>query len=246
MTPTSAPASEGAAPADAHGGETRQNQAPAGEAPTGEAPTGEASESAPAREYPLRLEDFQLIQRIRRGEAAAFEDLVDRYGDDLFGLAFSLVGNRADAEDVLQQALLGAYRRIDSFEGRSSLKTWLVRILVNQASKARRSRRVRRSIPLDAGRGDGRGDGRGEGGNGANGVVVTTGPATAAVDSRLDLLAMLEELSPDHREILLLRETQQLSYDEIAEALGVPRGTVESRLFRARQELRRKFANYFA
>jgi RNA polymerase sigma-70 factor (ECF subfamily) len=215
MTPTSAPASEGAAPA--------------------EAPAG-----APARDYPLRLEDFQLIQRIRHGEAAAFEDLVDRYGDDLFGLAFSLVGNRADAEDVLQQTLLGAFRRIDSFEGRSSLKTWLVRILVNQASKARRSRRVRRSVPIDSGHGGG--EGGGEGG----GVVVTTEPTTAAVDSRVDLLTMLEELSPDHREILLLRETQQMSYDEIAETLGVPRGTVESRLFRARQELRRKFQGYFS
>lgn len=220
MTPTSAPASEDAAP--------------------GETPDGES-----ARQYPLRLEDFRLIQRIRAGEGAAFEELVDRYSDDLFGLAFSLVGNRADAEDVLQQTLLGAYRRIDSFEGRSSLKTWLVRILVNQASKARRSRRVRRSVPIDPGpaRGDERGGrgGRGEG----NGVVVTTGSATAAVDSRLDLLAMLEELSPDHRQILVLRETQKMSYDEIAETLGVPRGTVESRLFRARQELRRMFAGYF-
>ena len=153
--------------------------------------------------------------------------MVDRHCDDLFGLAFSLVGNRADAEDVVQQTLLGAFRRIDSFEGRSSLKTWLVRILVNQASKTRRSRRVRRAVPIDPG--TGRGDERGEG----KAWSSRRESAAAAVDSRLDLLAMLEELSPDHREILLLRETQQMSYDEIAETLGVPRGTVESRLFRA-------------
>lgn len=233
MTPTSAPASE-----DTASGDAPESVGPEGVAPQS-ASQGAPARPAPAREYTLRLEDHQLIQRIRQGEASAFGDLVDRYGDDLFGLAFSLVGNRADAEDVLQQALLGVFRRIDSFEGRSSLKTWLVRIVVNQASKARRSRRVRRSIPIDPG--SGRSDAKGEG----NGVVVTTESDTAAVDSRLDLLSMLEELSPDHREILLLRETQQMSYDEIAAALGVPRGTVESRLFRARQELRRKFADYF-
>jgi RNA polymerase sigma-70 factor, ECF subfamily len=183
----------------------------------------------------LRRNDLELVQRIRSGDKAAFQELVSLYSDDLFGLAYSLLGNAADAEDALQQTLLGAFSRIDSFEGRSSLNTWLVRILYNQASKLRRYRRVRRMAPIDTR------DGTVEGG-----PTPRSESTAAAVDSKVDLTAMLEELSPEHREILVLRELERMSYDELAETLKIPRGTVESRLFRARQELRRRHEGYFS
>jgi RNA polymerase sigma-70 factor (ECF subfamily) len=151
-----------------------------------------------------------------------------------------MVGNAADAEDVVQQALLGAYRRITSFEGRSTLKTWLISIVMNQASKALRSRRVRRALSLDAASEEG-------GPTAATGALadaVSTQPATAAIDTRIDLVSMLAALSPDHRDVIVLRELQRMTYDEIAAALKIPRGTVESRIFRARRELRERFEEY--
>lgn len=176
--------------------------------------------------------DSELLRAIRGGEEAAFHELVDRHGDSLFALAYSLLGSRTDAEDAVQETFLGAFRRAGSFEGRSSLKTWLVRILVNQAYKTRRSRKVRRTDPIeleDRQRSDG---------------VLRVASGSVAVESRIDVQAMLKTLSPEHREVIVLRELQGFSYEEMAEALGVPVGTVESRLFRARKELKQRFTGY--
>ena len=185
-------------------------------------------------------ETDDLVRRLRAGDGEAFRELVKRFSGDLYGLAYSLMGNAADAEDVVQQALVGAVRGIASFEGRSSLKTWLFTILSNQAGKARRSRKLRQATPLDA---------AGEAADaGARGAARTTpadtrSPAGSA-DVRMDVSAMLDALAPDHRDVIVLREIEQLSYEEIAVALGIPRGTVESRLFRARRFLRERFPAY--
>jgi RNA polymerase sigma-70 factor (ECF subfamily) len=148
-------------------------------------------------------------------------------------MACSLMGNATDAEDVLQETFLGAFNRLSAFEGRSSVKTWLVRILMNHASKFRRSKRVRRTDALPDQLGPASGD---EG-------YAASSPA-AAVESTVDVMQMLQTLSPEHREVIVLRELQQMSYEEIAEALRIPRGTVESRLHRARLELKRKYEGY--
>jgi RNA polymerase sigma-70 factor (ECF subfamily) len=182
----------------------------------------------------LQVSDAELVHKIRGGDEAAFRELVNRHGDSLYGLACSVMGNASDAEDVLQETLLGAFRRFGAFEGRSSVKTWLVRILLNHASKFRRSRRIRHTsvLPDEVGPDDGQGGG------------LDTGSPAAIVESRVDLDAMLQVLSLEHREVIVLRELQQMTYDEIATTLKVPRGTVESRLHRARQELKRRFAGY--
>jgi RNA polymerase sigma factor (sigma-70 family) len=151
-----------------------------------------------------------------RADEATFHDLVDRYANEMYRLAVSLVGNAADAEDVVQETFSGAFQALPNFDGRSSVRTWLSRILVNQAAKWRRRRKVRRTVMLDA---------------------AAPGPSPE-MGLRIDVLGSLETLSPEHREVIALREFQEMSYDEMAEVLGVPRGTVESRLFRARQELR--------
>ena len=157
-----------------------------------------------------------------RGDEAAFHELVDRYANEMYRLAVSLVGNAVDAEDVVQETFSGAFQAMPDFDGRSSVRTWLSRILVNQAAKWRRRRNVRRTVMLDA---------------------ATPGPSPE-LGLRIDVLGTLETLSPEHREVIALREFQGMSYEEMAEVLGVPRGTVESRLFRARQELRGRLKAY--
>jgi RNA polymerase sigma-70 factor (ECF subfamily) len=109
------------------------------------------------------------------------------------------------------------------------MRTWLVRILVNQVRMWRRTRRSRgldetTSLPAS--------------------LAAASAPAERGVDAKLDLTEMLSQLSEEHRQVIILRELQGMSYQEMARALDVPRGTVESRLFRAREELRKRFKGY--
>ena len=182
----------------------------------------------------LRVSDLELVRKARNGDGDAFHELMNRYAGELFALAVSLVGNVADAEDVLQETFSGAFRHLAAFAGRASVKTWLIRILVRQSARCRRTRKRHEHVALD-------------------GVLETSGggiagrralSASSDLDTRMDLLHMLRTLSPEHREVIVLRELQGMTYDEIAETLGVPQGTVESRLFRARQGLRERLKDY--
>ena len=170
-------------------------------------------------------DDADLLRRSATGDGRAFGTLVDRHADRLFRLAVSLVG-RSDAEDVLQEALAGAYRSAGGFRGGASVKTWLSRILATQAAKWWRDRKGR----------------RGEAVEDPIGPAVSGGES--AVGARLDLQAALDELSPEHRQVLVLRELDGMGYEQMAQSLGVPRGTVESRLHRARAELRKRLTAY--
>jgi RNA polymerase sigma-70 factor, ECF subfamily len=177
--------------------------------------------------------DLELVRRARRGDEAAFHMLVDRYGQELYGLAWSLTGNQADAEDVVQETFAGAFRALGAFEERASVKTWLVRILVRQAARIHRSKGNRKVFSLD-------------GFPDPDAVAVDRTPQVDGLDARMDVAAMLDGLSEEHREVIVLRELEGMSYEEIAETLRVPRGTVESRLFRARQVLKERLKGYLA
>jgi RNA polymerase sigma-70 factor (ECF subfamily) len=182
--------------------------------------------------------DRELVAASASGDPRAFHALVDRHGPGLLRLARSLCRTRSDAEDVVQETFAGAFRGLSRFDGRASVRTWLSRILVRQAAKAwNRSRRQRDVLTLESPEAQSGGwrmpDGRG----GAT-------SATSSVDQRLDLRQILESLGEDHRQVILMREIQGLSYAEMAEALDVPRGTIESRLHRARRELRRLLEGY--
>lgn len=166
-------------------------------------------------------DDQQLVQRAKANDAAALHELVDRYADDMYGTACFLVGNREEAHDVVQETLIGMIRALPSFEGRSSFKTWLWGILIRQAARSRRSAKPTAMLP------DGAADGRAE-----------------SSDARMDIEAALGRLSADHRQVLVLREFEGMSYAEISATLSVPQGTIESRLFRARQELKKHLAGY--
>jgi RNA polymerase sigma-70 factor (ECF subfamily) len=176
-------------------------------------------------------DELSLVRDLKRGADPAFQRVLDVHGPRLLRLARAMLGNPSDAEDALQQTLIGLMQSIGSFRGESSLKTWLTRIMVNQASKIRRSRSTRSAVSLDAGAAEP-----------ISAAVV--GSTSAAVAAKADVQTMLAELSPEHRDILVLRELEGFSYKEIAEALGIAQGTVESRLFRAREQMRRRFEGY--
>jgi RNA polymerase sigma-70 factor (ECF subfamily) len=162
-----------------------------------------------------------LLRHVHRGETPALEELIRRHGPYLYGIARSLSGNEHDAEDLVQDVFVATLSA--KFRGESSVRTWLVAILVRRAAMLRRSM-SRHPLRLGS---------------------TTDVVKTPASDAKADLAGMLEALSPEHREVIVLRELQQMSYEEIALVLSIPRGTVESRLHRAREQLRLRFKNYF-
>lgn len=174
-------------------------------------------------------DDLQLVQQIARGDEAAFRALVDRQAPYLYGIAHALTGQAADAEDVVQETLAVLLK--GGFRGEASVRTWLVGVLVRRVAMLRRAGRRRKAVlSLD-------------GALGREQEVAAT-DSSLVVEAGLDLTTMLQSLSPDHRAVLVLRELQGMTYDEMAEVLGVPRGTVESRLHRAREEMRRRYKGY--
>ena len=186
----------------------------------------------------MRVTDLELVRAAADGDTAAFHTLVDRHARGLFRLAMSLSPTRSDAEDICQETLVGAFRGLKRFAGRASVKTWLMRILMRRAAKHwHKHRHVRKTLSLHVGGDDSRTSERQEG-------LPTTPSASVSVDQRIDLHAVIRTLVPEHRQVILLRETQGLSYEEIAQTLQIPRGTVESRLHRARLELRERMKDY--
>ena len=175
-------------------------------------------------------QDAAHAAQARDGDASAFHALVDRHAARLFAMAACFVGNATDAEDIVQETFAGAFRGLRAFEGRSSVRTWLTSILLRQTAMHRRrtTRRDARLVRLETA---------------AEPVAAVPSP-TQAADTRIDVMDAIQLLSPQHRDVIILRELQGLSYDEMAEALGVPRGTVESRLFRARRHLQERLKGY--
>jgi RNA polymerase sigma-70 factor (ECF subfamily) len=177
------------------------------------------------------------------GDAEAFHDWVDRYGPALFRLARSLSGNRLDAEDLCQETFEAAFRGFHRFDGRASIKTWLTSILMRRCAKLwRKERHARRALSLDRRTETGSCDRQDPGGALAEELSVAS--STTDVDQRLDVLEVIRTLPSEFRDAIILREIDGLSYQEIADVLAVPRGTVESRLHRGRAELRRKLTGY--
>ncbi len=174
-------------------------------------------------------DDVELLRRINHGQQAAFRALVDRHARYLYGIAFSLTGQAADAEDVVQETFIAVVN--SKFRGESAVRTWLVQILVRRAAMLRRSKR-RAAASIESGA------------LSDASAMPARSSGHAGSDARLDLAVMLEQLSPEHRQVIVLREIEGMSYEQMAAALRVPRGTVESRLHRARNELRGRFSGY--
>jgi RNA polymerase sigma-70 factor (ECF subfamily) len=185
------------------------------------------------------VQDRELVAQCRTGDPAAFARLVALHEGMVFNLAARLLGDGEEARDVAQEVFLQVYRTLGRFEGRSGLKTWLYRIVVNQCHNRRRfwrRRRRDREQPLDE-----QMDAREAGVSGSD----FASPFEEAVrrERARRVQAALLELSFEHRAVLVLREVEGLACEEIAASLGVAEGTVKSRLSRAREALRRRLVD---
>lgn len=185
----------------------------------------------------MNPDDRRLISEALAGRTASFGRLVLRYQDRLFHVANRVVDNPDDALDVVQDTFVSAYQSLASFKGDAEFFTWLYRIAFNTAISAKR--RKRPTISLDAGRvgSSGKSDETGIDPEDRAADVAPDAAMERSEDERL-LAAAIAKLSQEHRAVLLMKDIDGLKYEDIAEAMRVPIGTVRSRLHRARLELR--------
>jgi RNA polymerase sigma-70 factor (ECF subfamily) len=185
--------------------------------------------------------DQDLLDGVRRGDGASFEHLVRRHESRVHRLAWRILGDSEDALDAAQETFLKVWKALPRFEGGSRFSTWLTRIAINQCrNELRRRRTVKHTHPLslDAPLDD-------SGATAAASVPGTTPEPWEAAREREVAKALrdsLGDLDGEGKEVLVLRDGEDLSYEEIAEILEIPIGTVRSRLHRARSELRRRMA----
>jgi RNA polymerase sigma-70 factor (ECF subfamily) len=185
----------------------------------------EAAETSAA---PLVQSDWDLVQRHRYGDPQAFEEVYERYGPMVFNLAYRMCGDRETAADLTQDSFLRIFRAVDRFRGRSSLKTWIYRVALNVCRS--RLRRKRWSVqPLAE-----------DDGPGVELRDPDRGPEQRAIarDEGRRVAEALLEVPEVFRSAVVLCDLQGLSYEEIAEVLGVRLGTVRSRIARGRDRLR--------
>lgn len=185
------------------------------------------------------LANHEFIERLKRGEAAAFEELVSERSGEIYGLLFRLTENGEEARDLTQETFLRAFQNIDRFRGEADVRTWIYRIAINQArNRSRWWRRRRRDATssLDATPGE----------SGQSIISTLAEPSqnpeqqTLARERELALRSALQRLGQAYRETVILRDIEGFTYEEIAETLGINVGTVKSRLARGRRELRKK------
>jgi RNA polymerase sigma-70 factor, ECF subfamily len=186
------------------------------------------------------VDDTELARRIANGDEAAFESVMRRNNGALYRVARAILKDTADAEDVLQESYLSAYRHMADFRATAKLSTWLTRIVVNQALARRRSRhRSRTVVPFSQLRADERID--------PEPVEAADSPeqSTSRAEIRGLLERKIEKLPVAFRAVFVLREVDELSGAETAECLSITEATVRSRLFRARGLLRESLAREF-
>ena len=183
--------------------------------------------------------DDQFIERLKNGETAAFNLLVQERSGEIYGLLYRLTENAEEARDLTQETFLRAFQNIRHFRGEADLRTWIYRIAINQARNRWRWWRRRRrdsTVSLDST------DERGQSLIGNLRADRSSNPeqVTLARERETALNAALQSLSRSYRETVILRDIEGFSYEEIATTLEISVGTVKSRLARGRQELRRK------
>lgn len=183
----------------------------------------------------LSEEDARLLRGLRAGIESAYEELLTRYQQPIYGIVYRLLGDQNDACDVVQEIFLKVFRSVHSFKERSSLRTWIYRIAVNEAHNHRRwfSRHRKREVAID----------REDGEYGTFEIATDPGPSPfdVALDRETHVLIerALEEISPVFRTVVILRDIEGLGYEEIADILQISLGTVKSRILRGREALRR-------
>lgn len=181
--------------------------------------------------------DAELVERFKGGDRRAYGEIVKRYQHRVYGLCLRWMGDEAVAQEVAQDVFLALFRSLDRFRGDAQLSTWIYRVVVNHC-KNRRLYRIRRAVdrhePLEGDREDEDAPKRQLAGD-------DPPPDTGLHRTQAEALIQvaLQELDEEQRSIIVLRDVEDLSYEEIADLLGLPRGTVKSRLHRARAQLAR-------
>lgn len=179
-------------------------------------------------------DETAILDRARRGDRDAQRVLFERHRDAAFHVVFRIVRNEADALDVVQDAFIRAFEQLAEFQQDASFRTWLLRIASNRSLDLLRSRKVRLAVSID---GD---DERGAAEPAGSVVEADPGRGLEQADLAARLATAIDSLSPEHRAVFSLFATGEMSYQQIAAALGIPIGTVMSRLFHARRRLAEK------
>ena len=179
----------------------------------------------------MRADDPRLIAKSLQGDQIAFGELVARYQDRLFNTVYRLVGNPEDAADVVQESFLSAYQSLANFKGDSQFFTWLYRIAVNAAiTHKRRQKTGMKTIKTS------------DSSPGVEPLDMTAsnrpGHAIESAEDERWVHDALQRLSPEHRAVLVMKDMEDMRYEDMAEILGVAVGTIRSRLHRARLELK--------
>jgi RNA polymerase sigma-70 factor, ECF subfamily len=179
--------------------------------------------------------DAECVKRVQRGDTQSFEILVRRHQNTTFNLIYRFLGDYDEATETAQEVFLSAYRSIQQFRGDANFTTWLYRIAFNHASSRRKSlnSKLQRQVALED-----------------DVVLVDCGENPESSAERKEIQRCVQQalnsLDGDDAQIILLRDLQDVSYEDIAQTLDVPVGTVKSRLHRARQALRISLAPYFS
>jgi RNA polymerase sigma-70 factor (ECF subfamily) len=181
------------------------------------------------------LDDTRLVEGLKHGKDEAFQELLDRYEGKIFSTVFRIVKDFSYAEDVVQEVFVKTLRNIESFNFQAGLYTWIYRIAVNAALDCRKKNRQLRAVPLHL-------DEEQTLQIPADEHDPSEGPEQKEMAGLL--AKALDELPEKYRTILILREFDGLSYEDISKVLDCSKGTVESRLFRARERLRKKMERY--
>ena len=190
-------------------------------------------------EQEAALEDHRLVSGLQAGDERAYEQLIERFQNPVYNLAYRLLNDQADASDVAQEVFLKVFRNVGNFRGDSSLRTWVYRIAVNESHNRRRwlFRHRRGETGIDE---------TFEDSDGREKPLMDSGETPFDFTVNREALVLLEEalagINPVFRAALVLREIEDMSYDEIAEILEVSIGTVKSRIVRGREALRRNLA----
>lgn len=181
-------------------------------------------------------EDARILRGLRSGIEDAYEELIARYQGGVYGIVFRLLGNQSDASDVVQEVFLKVFRSVGSFREQSSLRTWIYRIAVNEAHNHRRwfSRHCCREMAVE------------ESSDGGDSLKSAADPGRSPFEQALErenrtlIEQALDKINPVFRTAVILRDIENLSYEEIADILQVSLGTVKSRILRGRDALRRE------
>ena len=190
-----------------------------------------------------RKRDEALVARVREGDQDAFRELFDKYNRRAFAVALGVVKNQQDAMDVVQDAFIKVHHHIDKFQGSSSFYTWLYRIVMNLSIDHVRRTSKKKGVDYDDGvsrEADAAGDGA------MLPRILDSNPSKTVLRRELSeaIQKALAELPDYHRAVILLREVEGLSYEEMSEVLEVPKGTIMSRLFHARRKMQASLSEY--